>query len=122
MGASAMLTAMKGWATAWAPHNLFGGIPGRHAEILHNILHFDWAASEVFALLSEDLEKAFDSVHPSQAIAIWRQLGAPLSLCRPMLNFYKSLQRVFSMRGALGSEWLQAVHSIIQGCPFSSYS
>ena len=88
---SVVAKVLSPWLTRWAPAGLVGGLAERSGEIMHGRIHHDAFVSNAadFAMLSEDLEKFFDSLHIGQCVALWRKMGAQISLCLVILRFYK---------------------------------
>ena len=121
IAASATVRALAPWTHDWAAPALCGGLPGRdgialHVRLFHDLLeHHD----EDFIVLSQDLSKAFDTVHIMQALTALSHYGAPDSLCQTILAFYQGCRRLFLYNGTMSPTWQATTHGILQGCPFS---
>ena len=121
MGATALVRQLHTWTNTWLPSNMVGGIAGRHAAYLHARLHHAIAQNRHghLTVLSQDLTKAFDSIHIQQALSILHHFGAPTNITQLILHFYNTCQRTFSFGGCVHPHWHTATHGIPQGCPFS---
>lgn len=121
MGATALVRQLHTWTNTWLPSNMVGGIAGRHAAYLHARLHHAIAQNRHghLTVLSQDLTKAFDSIHIQQALSILHHFGAPTNITQLILHFYNTCQRTFSFGGCIHPHWHTATHGILQGCPFS---
>lgn len=76
------------WTQQWAVPELAGGLSGRDAIGLHARLCHDIERADDLVLCSQDLTKAFDTVHVGQALALISKMGAPESLCKLARSFY----------------------------------
>ena len=94
-------------AATWAPPGLLGGISGRSVGEAHFLL-----ASEVrlarmngedIAVISQDLEKAFDRTSAAHAAACLFAVGVPRGVCIFLITFYAQLERRMEVRGAVAS-------------------
>ena len=120
---AAIIKTLRPWIKSWSPPELSGGVPNKgihniHAElfqVLENCQH----QRQRFAGCKADVKKCFDSVQPNIAIAIWRRLGAPVSVLHVLTSFYSSQNRWFAVRNAFAKEPVQTNCSLLQGCPAS---
>ena len=121
LGASALVKHLAPWTHQWAPPELCGGLPQRDATYLHARIFHDLQDSdhEDFVFLSQDLSKAFDSIHIPQALALFTHYGAPQQITQLLLTFYRTNKRIFLFHGAMHPEWRTSKHGLLQGCPFS---
>ena len=123
VGMAAIIKTLRPWIKSWSPPELSGGVPNKgihniHAElfqVLENCQH----QRQRFAGCKADVKKCFDSVQPNIAIAIWRRLGAPVSVLHVLTSFYSSQNRWFAVRNAFAKEPVQTNCSLLQGCPAS---
>ena len=120
---SATLQKLRPWIQEWALPQLCGGRPGRGIMDVHELLYEDIRAAKRsrvdFVGCKADIRRCFDSVCPKTALAIWRWLGAPASLCDMVENFYTEQRRWFAWQGIFHSEPICARRGLLQGCPAS---
>ena len=120
---SATLQKLRPWIQEWALPQLCGGRPGRGIMDVHELLYEDIRAAKRsrvdFVGCKADIRRCFDSVCPKTALAIWRWLGAPASLCDMVENFYTDQRRWFAWQGIFHSEPICARRGLLQGCPAS---
>ena len=123
IGATCIVRQLAPWINQWAPFELSGGLPDRTAAYVHARLaqaFEDKSKREQIGAVFEDLSKAFDNVDVGQCLAIWRKLGAPTSLLAMIRDFYQKAKRLFTCKGWASPAWTKALHSLLQGCPFST--
>lgn len=124
LGASLIQTQLGPWIEDWAPNFLTGGLPGR--GLLDSHASFAFAVETAMHIeggitcVSEDLAKAFDSISPAQALAVLVYLGLHPQVAGIIVAFYCASRRIFTMDGAVASEWIVTTRSLLQGCPFSA--
>jgi hypothetical protein len=123
LGTMLLARQFAAWWSTWASPDLVGALPGRHLMFSHaRIIHSLSLAHDVgdgVAFVTQDITKAYDSVHVTQALAALSLFGAPGSLLQVLSFFYGHFRRVFTFQGCLGSQWQYAVHGLPQGCPCS---
>ena len=118
-----ILAGMGDWADEWAPPEFVGGLRHRSANELHERLHQAIEAAKagrykVFGA-QLDLSKAFDRVKPEHAFRVWEALGAPKGVVHILRDYYRKRRTQLEWKGALASEILSPVLSLLQGCPAS---
>ena len=113
----------KTWLLSWADPAMFGGIPGRSAAGVHDLLFADLRRSRTRhgALVGakQDLKKCFDTVQWGLAFRVWESLGAPRSLVRLLRYFYSHQCRWVVYRGHASTEPILPRRGLLQGCPAS---
>lgn len=111
------------WMELWAHPDLYGGIPGRTPEDLHErrlqAIQESEEANEAISGGKVDLSKCFDRVCITQAIAILRRLGTPNCLLNIIRRFHGKLKIWLSARGATLEDSYTRVRGLLEGCPMS---
>ena len=105
LGIGCWLDQLKPWISQWAPIEVSGAVPSRDISLSHaRLQHFLQTASTEhtpYVVVSEDLAKAFDSVHAAQPVSILVRLGMPMQLASVLLRFYSHSRRCFSFQGEI---------------------
>lgn len=121
--ATATLKGAAEWITTWVTKKIVGGIPGKSADIIHNMFEeafFEAEEGNAIAIaLKQDLRKAFDAVGPHMAVHVFEHLGAPKELCIIILEFYEDQMRWLEDNGKCCADPVHCTMSLLQGCPFS---
>ena len=102
VGMAAIIQTLRPWIKWWSPPELSGGVPNKGIHNIHAELFQDREncqhQRQRFAGCEADVKTCFDSVQPNLAIAIWRRLGAPVSVLHVLTSFYSSQNRWFAVR------------------------
>mmetsp|Transcript_73486 Transcript_73486/g.212659 ORF Transcript_73486/g.212659 Transcript_73486/m.212659 type:complete len:1325 (-) Transcript_73486:89-4063(-) len=113
-GMSVVVRALRPWSACFAE--------GPIAE--HNQWRMGEAADRArggrdLFLLSEDLAKAFDTVHVRMALSLAWRLGLDPRILRVLDDFYRRHVRLMTVMGFVSAFPLRAHHGLLQGCPAS---
>ena len=120
LGVSLVVRQLAPWISSWMPVHIVGGAPGRGVLFAHlRLQHFLRAhRSLAVGLISEDISKAYDTIRPSQALAVLAAHGLPSGLEHLLRCFYALNTRIFTVSRCY-TDWAHAPASIVQGCPLS---
>lgn len=122
-GMSAVIDKMQDWAEQWLHEDLVGGLKGRDATELHDIMMGDIGVAnemeQCFAGANIDLKKCFDTVEPALAVQVWQTWGADPGVTNVLLDFYQKGERWIECREAVHHKAIRTKRSLLQGCPAS---
>ena len=120
LGASILAQALGYSANGWAPPAVQGCLPGRGAHWIHaRLRHGLRQAQQSYALVVNDVSKAFDHVHVAQPLAILSCFGVSTAFLWIIHVFYTQAKRVFQLGECVTAAWHRGRHGVMQGCPLS---
>eukprot|EP00929_Paragymnodinium_shiwhaense_P114301 TRINITY_DN8264_c0_g1_i1.p1 TRINITY_DN8264_c0_g1~~TRINITY_DN8264_c0_g1_i1.p1 ORF type:complete len:1339 (+),score=203.71 TRINITY_DN8264_c0_g1_i1:1133-5149(+) len=126
LGASIIVQQLASWTAKWTTAEVSGGVAGRGLAACHSrlqqFLADDSEDRKHKGVISEDLLKGFDSVHPAQATAVMKRLGLHDSVVQLLKSFYTKSRRMMASQGRVHTSWTRTELSLLQGCPFSPMS
>ena len=122
LGARAVVQQIRSWIVSWSNHRSLGGLPHRavHDFHLRFAALFDEDGCFTTQVVSQDLEKFFDTLDVGQASAVLSRIGAPEQWVSLLRAFYRDCRRIFAVKGVYNQAWSHAKRGLIQGCPFSA--
>ena len=94
----------------------FWKAPPRHMELQQLCLE---DLDDMAVLVSQDVEKFFDSIDHEVMLRVLRRLHAPEPWTRLVANFYSQSRRHFLVKGCVGPDWHRVRRGVLQGWPFS---
>ena len=115
VGLGVVAQQLSPWIDAWAPQEFVGGLKARCAASAHEDLHAALQWPRLFGA-KIDIAKCFDHVTVSQALDVWRRLGAPTSVLKVLQAFYQNQLKTMEWQG-----FCPAKHSLRQR-PFARLS
>ena len=122
-GATVILQQLVPWIETWAHSGIVGGLKGRSAEEIHDLLQSAICnALQTGTPLSGcklDLKKCFDFVHSQQGIDVLVSFGLPQNVAKALGEFYTLQRRWIQHDNCMAKDAIAPLNSLLQGCPFS---